>query len=202
MEIGKFEEYRGYKYGSIECEEGRMFGSVYVGGKRLEYEVKGPNNSCNLIKLHEEFKKAIDERIEELIAIEMAKPQLKIKINWSLYTDGDYHIDNYEKYGCKDHEDGSEYYVGEITFVMSEDKGCRREAISILEQMLCDIRVGYNHYWLIKDMYDMFEKAMRFVSKKDNYGEESVFMGGNYDVTEIRIRITRAENEEETKCEQ
>ena len=112
MEIGKFEEYRGYKYGSIECEEGRMFGSVYVGGKRLEYEVKGPSNSDNLIKLHEEFKKVIDERIEELIAIEMAKPQLKIEINWSLYTDGDYHIDNYEKYGCKYHEDGSEYYCG------------------------------------------------------------------------------------------
>ena len=192
MEIGTFEEYRRFK-GSIECEEGRMFGFVYGTGEK--YEVKGDNNSNTLIALHEEYKKTIDAYIEKLIAIEMAKPQLKIVIDWALYTDGDYRLDNAEEYGCKDDEREWGHYSGKQTYVMSEDKGCRREAVSFLEKLLCDIRVGYTHYYLIKDMYEMFEKAMRFIGNKENYGAEYFYMGGNYDGTELSIKITRAEEE-------
>lgn len=195
MLIGTFEKYKNFD-GTIECEDRRMFGRLYRTKKEIKYEVLGDNNSDNLIKLYKEYQKAVDNYIDELIAIEMAKPQLKIEIRWSLYTDGDYSLMNHEKY---DSIHNDEEYSGTKTFIMSEDKGCRREAISFLERLLCDIHYGYTHYYIMKSMYNMFENSMNFISNKDNYGFHYEYMGGNYDGTEINITITRVDIEEENK---
>ena len=191
MHIGTFETYKGFK-GSIEYEDGgRMFGSIYGIGEDITYEAIGDNRSITLLNLYEEYKKAIDNYIQKLIDIEMAKPKLKIEINWSLHTDGDYSLDNLQEYIEDIVESGC--YSGYRVFIMSEDKGCRREAITFLEKLLCDIRFSYTHYYIMSDMYKMFETSINFISNRDNYGSHYEYISGNYDGTEICIKISRAE---------
>lgn len=188
--IGSFVGYRGY-YGTQYIDKsGNLWGYLSNIGGPIEYKIEGDS----LSKLYEAYKNTVDKYIEDLKAKELAKPLLKIDIEWSMCTDGDYRLDNADKY---DIYTGYESYSGNKVFTSSNDDVIRREAVSFLEELLCDIRYKPSHHYVMKYMYEIFEKSISFISKGDNYGCNIESVGGNYDGTTIHINITRIERDEE-----
>lgn len=115
--------------------------------------------------------------------------QLIIKIR--LETDGDYSLLHPEQFdmrfdGCgyfgffrfKD-EDKEELYPYENKSYLQFDKWWR--ANSLFKHMLTDLHVVFTHYYVLDELYHMFDDAMTAVSKRDTsyYGS----IGGNYDGT-------------------
>lgn len=112
---------------------------------------------------------------------------MKISIIWNLYTDGDFSLKNYEKYNCLDF-DGYERYFGIKEFENEDDFRCMDAARTFLEQMLCDMHVSYTHYYILRDLYEMFEPLIDFISKRKP-GVEKRYMSGNYNGTDITVAI-------------
>ena len=194
--LGAFSEYKGF-YGSILMDENdNLWG--YINNTKdninIEYKIEGDS----LSKLYDEYKKTVNKHIAELKAKELDKPLLKIDIQWSLQTDGDYRLDNADLY---DAYTSYEHYSGSKVFISSNDDNTRYEAKSFLEELLCDIRYNSSHYYIMKYILEMFENSMKFISNRDNYGFNLEYVGGNYDGTQIHIKITRIEREEEEECD-
>lgn len=127
------------------------------------------------------------------IAVTVWKGRIKmrIEIDWCLYTDGDYglrHLDQFD--GVLDDD---LFISGIKTFDNS------MEASRFLEEMLCDIRVGSSHYYVLQCLFNIFDPLIQYVSgceyKREEYTANDNLctvrqMGGNYEGTEIKVKIT------------
>lgn len=123
---------------------------------------------------------------------------MKIKIEYTLYTDGDYCLENPDKFGCTGRDvissDGWEHYdyVGSVEFQDDEEWSCKMYAKDFLCKFLCDgIHVLYTHAYLIKDFYDMIESLEDAIDDHKNFPNTFyASMSGNYDGTEISVTIS------------
>lgn len=122
---------------------------------------------------------------------------MKINIKVSLETDGDYKLNNNTDYHME--FDGTAYYHH---FVFTPDTPAYNfedehdiemssawRACRMLEKILCDIHVSYTHYYVIQDLYDMFDEAIETVGKYPVHFETSI--SGNYEGTYIEIECER-----------
>lgn len=118
---------------------------------------------------------------------------MKIIIKYSLYTDGDYSLMDYNDFGCTDREIeiDDEYfdYLGNAEFDNNEIWRCKHDSKNFLTKLLCDgIHVSYTHYYLIKYFYDVIESLIDFINKNDS-GEICKSLSGNYEGTRISVEI-------------
>lgn len=113
---------------------------------------------------------------------------MKIIIDWQIYTDGDFYLENYEKYDLKRVEDDLYAYSGIRVFDNTSDIDCMMEARDFLEEMLCDMRVLPNHYYILHYLYKVFDSLIRFVCAREP-GAVKEHMPGNYDNTRCFIYI-------------
>ncbi len=112
---------------------------------------------------------------------------MKIAIDWTYYTDGDFSIRDNKFFDFK--FDGDEEYSGVKIFEEEDELRTKIEARSYLEQLLCETHVLYTHYYLLEDFYHLFDEAIEFIFNKDG---EKVFhkeITGNYDGTYVHIMI-------------
>ncbi len=127
---------------------------------------------------------------------------MKINVIINLYTDGDYGFaydketggSFYQDYGLNednhfgfvdDYYDNQTYLLSAV-FENENDFSCKYEAQSFLSKVLCNIRVGYTHWYIMEYIYKMFDRAMTNVG----LWNEGVFeMSGNYEGTYIKIEI-------------
>lgn len=109
-----------------------------------------------------------------------------IHVEWYLGTDGDYRLENYQRFGGEAY---SEYtFHGQRGFYDKNEFNCACEASEYLEEMLVSMRVDSNHYFLLEWLYDIFDEAINFVNKRKS-GEYHVSLPGNYDSTELMVDI-------------
>lgn len=108
---------------------------------------------------------------------------MKIAIDWVYCTDGDFSIreNNFFKFKF-DGEDysGVEIFEGDETTV-------KMNARSYLEQLLCETHVSYTHYYILEDLYYMFDEAIDFIYNKENQKVFHKEITGNYDGTYVHI---------------
>lgn len=110
---------------------------------------------------------------------------MKITVDWAYYTDGDFSMRENPFFKFK--YDGDETYSGVEIFENEDETRAKMEARSYLEQLLCESHVSYTHYYILEDLYKMFEAGMDFLYNKDG---ETVFhkeITGNYDGTYLHI---------------
>ena len=113
---------------------------------------------------------------------------MKIIVNWSLYTDGDFYLENRERYGGVPDEEYSDTYKGIRIFENKNKLSCMIEARDYLEKMLCDMRVLSGHYYILKYLYDIFDPLICFVCACEP-GVLCKELHGNYEGTRISIDI-------------
>ena len=118
---------------------------------------------------------------------------MKIRVSYAFYTDGDYSLQEPEKFGCTGQEVEIEEdfydYVGVVEFETIDIVRCKMDAKDFLERLLCDgIHVSSSHYWLLKDFYDIIDGLMNFINH-NNSGECYDTIGGNQDGTVIKVEI-------------
>lgn len=122
---------------------------------------------------------------------------MKIDIKVSLETDGDYSLNNNTDYHME--YDGSGGYYHYFTFTPDtpaynfEDEhdiemSPSWRACTMLEKMLCNIHIHYTHYYILLDLYNMFEEAMTAIGKGLQQFETSI--SGNYEGTFIEVYCT------------
>lgn len=58
-------------------------------------------------------------------------------------------------------------------------------ACNFLEKMLCEIHVSYTHYYLIKDLYEMFNSAINAI--REDLNDFESYVSGNYEGTYIEV---------------
>lgn len=123
---------------------------------------------------------------------------MKIKIDYTLYTDDDYSLRNAEEFGCTNRNvvvTDFEYYdyVGSVEFNYEKEWRCKSEAKSFLWRFLCDgIRVSYTHPWLLKDFYDIIKSLENVINEyQEGISVATRHITGNYDGTEIKIEISQ-----------
>ena len=131
---------------------------------------------------------------------------MKITIEASFYTDGDYRIDGYVypavtissekdiklpdrqfKIYMTDyayHEFESYHFIK--TFGCEDSSYCQIYARSYLETLLCNIRFVGTHYYMIPYFYEMFDKGIKSIGHTDYFYDS---IGGNYDGTDLEIKI-------------
>lgn len=124
---------------------------------------------------------------------------MKILIEINLYTDGDYRLENYLDYNS-DGEDGYYSYYIRKFFEIDEnydklDFHCKLnvDVKGFLEKILCDIRYSSTHYYIIKDIFNLFDNAIGFIRQLHNNSYETNFydsIEGNYEGTNITIKVS------------
>lgn len=120
---------------------------------------------------------------------------MKIKIAYTLYTDGDYALRNPEYFGCTGTnvitDDGWEHYdyVGEKTFENEDPWICKMDAKCFLAELLCDgIGVLYTHDYILKDFYDIIQDLKQCI-QDNNSGVFYKELTGNYEGTRIFVQF-------------
>lgn len=116
---------------------------------------------------------------------------MRIRIDYSFYTDGDYGLRTPEKFGCSGREVkiNDEYfdYVGMMTFENEESWRCKNDAESFLGKLLCEgIDISYTHYWLMKYFCTIIEELIDFI-KENDCGALIKDISGNHDGTKIIV---------------
>lgn len=106
---------------------------------------------------------------------------MKIIINTYLYTDGDFSLNNPEKYDITADED-CYIYTGVKTF---DDSTAARK---YLEDMLCDMHVCGSHWRILIQLLDMFEPLINFADDCER-GTIRRYMYGNYTDTKISVAV-------------
>lgn len=119
---------------------------------------------------------------------------MKIIITVKLYTDGDFYLDKNFEYEDNTIRDCGEYYIQKC-FEETEpphkswkpESWMRYQAKDFLEETLTSLRFSSTHYYLMGDLCDFFDKAIRSINQL-KIGEcyEDSF-SGNYEGTEIAI---------------
>lgn len=122
---------------------------------------------------------------------------MKICMEINLYTDGDYYLNNYMRYASTHKEDDGDYHIEKVFELNKNDSDfdlkLNVNVVSYLEKILCDMNYSYTHYYIIEDIYNLFNNAIEFVMKLHDDSYEKYFydnIGGNYDGTEITITVT------------
>ena len=122
---------------------------------------------------------------------------MRVEFKIELYTDGDFSLRSFEEY--KMHSDGEDYF-GIFVFDDNEKTplypyedhsyanfDALWRARALLKHMLCDIHVLHTHYYLLDDIYHMFNNAITALNNKEPFHQERI--SGNYDGTEIAFMI-------------
>lgn len=118
----------------------------------------------------------------------------KITLKIGLETDDDYSLRNNELYhmvyddaGGYFHnfvfEDNTEPQPWEEPYTSSREPAYR--ALDLLEKMLCDIHVASGHYYIMDDIFHMFDDAIHAIYRREAQFESSV--SGNYEGTFIEV---------------
>ena len=74
----------------------------------------------------------------------------------------------------------------EKEFARTSLSNVQQEARDFLEKVFASVRVGYTHYYIMKDIYNLFDNAINAVFKEEKFYEE---IGGNYEGTNIYFEI-------------
>lgn len=126
-----------------------------------------------------------------------------IGLDVDLHTDGDFGVMNFDEYGTpqKDAEDEpnkrQHWHDGESYAFHREYRGVlpfstKNVAIEFLENLITDIKVDSTHYFIMPDLYAMFDSAMQFIIDDDTWNDTQSFsIGGNYDGTCITVTMRR-----------
>lgn len=120
---------------------------------------------------------------------------MKIIVNIAIETDGDFRVENADSYGLTG--DG-ESLSGEFVFDDStplyiyEEHDYRKfgpkwRATALFKHMLCDMRVYFTHYWVLDDLYHLFNNAMKAINNNEKSYCDS--LSGNYDGTMISFKV-------------
>lgn len=121
---------------------------------------------------------------------------MKIFVDICLNTDGDFSLDH-EKIKKKFPELAvlkSGYIQDYMIFgKLPMDNYCNR-ARDLLKTVLCSIRFGTRHYYLMRDVYHIFDSAITALSTPDYFYES---IGGNYHGTHIELKVIKDEEDEE-----
>ena len=117
----------------------------------------------------------------------------KITLKIGLETDGDYSLTDNDLYLMP--WDGSGYFHNfvfdnntepqpwEEPYTSSREPTYR--SIALLEKMLCDIHVASGHYYIMDDIFHMFDDAIHAIYRREPQFESSV--SGNYEGTFIEV---------------
>lgn len=117
----------------------------------------------------------------------------KITLKIGLETDSDYSLRNNNTYHMM--WDGSGYFQNylfddntepqpwEEPYTSSREPAYR--ALDLLEKMLCDIHVASGHYYIMDDIFHMFDDAIHAIYRREPQFESSV--SGNYEGTFIEV---------------
>ena len=117
----------------------------------------------------------------------------KITLKIGLETDGDYSLADNDLYLMP--WDGSGYFHNfvfdnntkpqpwEEPYTSSREPAYR--ALDLLEKMLCDIRVASGHYYIMDDIFHMFDDAIHAIYRREPQFES--FVSGNYEGTFIEV---------------
>lgn len=147
----------------------------------------------------------IEERRELGFYVGDEKPNEKfvIWLDVDLNTDGDFKVCNIDKYGTPE-RDAEDVAEGRSHWSDGENYSFHREycgilpystknvAIEFLEDLLTDIHVDASHYFIIPDLYAMFDSAMHFIRADDTWKDTETFrIGGNYYGTMITVTMRR-----------
>ena len=120
---------------------------------------------------------------------------MKVIIQIRLCTDGDFSLNNYEAYSMQfDGED----YIGRFEFDANTPLYAYEEhsyinfdsywrAQQLFKHMLTDIHVGFSHYYVLDDLYHLFNDAIQAVRNKQTQYYNSI--SGNYEGTSIQIYV-------------
>ena len=121
---------------------------------------------------------------------------MKITIEYTLYPDKDFCLNNPEKFNGK-FVDEIDSYVGKVSFDGAEPI---IEAKDFLERLLCDgIHVKPSCYYLLQHFCDVIDNLEDFISDRNSFIltepeiEYSQSIGGNYEGTEFKVTISRDE---------
>jgi hypothetical protein len=116
------------------------------------------------------------------------RPYKEYLLEGKFNTDGDYHLDlddwqlkldGFDKYFLP-REEGEDTYH----FTMQTDDIYKIR--DFLTNLIVIYRVGSEHYWVVKNLYDMTEQVLDAVFD-DNLDEAFAEIGGNYDGTYISL---------------
>ena len=112
-----------------------------------------------------------------------------IAIDYKLYTDGDYRLDNCKKWGARWVDDDVDY-IGHVEF---SGDGMKTLAVHFLWSMLCEkdgLRIGTGHHWLLRDFYDIFEGLAAKIYKLDCKNRKACGeLSGNQEGTEFIVTL-------------
>lgn len=114
---------------------------------------------------------------------------MKIKVDVTLSTDGDFSLLDYNpsiREKAKLYIADFEWYNIYAEFEGENRLSCKIDARIFLEHILCDIRV-HSNYYLIPVIFNMFDKACKFIHNSGNSNHYYGCIDGNYSGTEIKI---------------
>lgn len=121
---------------------------------------------------------------------------MQVNVQVGLSTDGDYSLRNHLDLEMP--FDGFEGYYNSLLFTDDnpkqhkfEDSGdmqfnCRWRAINWLRKILCELHVSYTHYYLIEDLYNLFNEAIEAIGRVEDFHKE---ISGNYEGTYIQVNF-------------
>ena len=119
-----------------------------------------------------------------------------VNVKVGLETDGDYSLNYNNLYhmtwdgtGYFQHYsfyDGLDRQVWEDVHTATREPEYR--ALALLEQMLCDIKIAPGHYYIMDDIFHMFDDAMKAIGRREKSFESSV--SGNYEGTFIEVYVS------------
>lgn len=97
---------------------------------------------------------------------------MKIIVEYKFQTDGDWKLRNPDNFNIMNNDD-DEDIIGNITFENKDIKECKKETKDFLKELLCDIQVYPQHYYVIKYMYNLI---MLLLTAIDKYKEGECFI--------------------------
>ena len=123
---------------------------------------------------------------------------MKITVKISLQSDGDFSL-NYDRFkkdisGLYEYEEicsqteknisNSEDLSLTISFINNDPSKCRARADTLLSSVLTNIHVIYTHYYVLEDLFNAFDGAIRAIYTGENYYNS---ISGNYDGTDVEV---------------
>ena len=111
---------------------------------------------------------------------------MRYYVEIAFYTDGDFGFDTDSKW-CRNYElddanihidkEGDDFDYRLKTIVSGENEWqCKHNVRSFLNKVLCNVRFGSGHTFVMRDMYDMFNEAIDYIDSGLFFKD----LGGNY----------------------
>ena len=203
---------RTMRYVQFVCIDDYMRENEVLCRKGTAYDVTGYNKIRKVYRIGS-ARNAIMVTSDELSKHFKRIPQcIRVEFYATFETDGDFHFDVknlkelrniplYDGAAIDYKQESNDYDVDHFHLVAEGPfSSCRRALKDLIEEMMVSIRVGARHHYIVKRVYELLEVFHDAASSYEGV-EMSEYMGGNYDGTEITLKITEIERENEPALE-